>query len=225
MTVKQFTVDPCHIDDIRTFVERWHYSGNVNGIRITQCFALRDSSHLIGAMIYGGLAMANAWKKYGETEHDVIELRRLCCIDDTPKNTESYFIGKTLRWLRNNTDHLTVVSYADTHHGHSGTIYKAANFTHVGMTPAGRIIRWGEREFHDKTIRTYYVNKYGFKELKPFAVRLRDALESGDAYYCERPPKHIYLFHLHKDADAARRSAEQHRRHGADQRTLFNWEW
>ena len=53
-----------------------------------------------------------------------MELRRLCCIDETPKNTESYFIGRTLRWLRKNTGYKVVVSYADTHHGHEGTIYK-----------------------------------------------------------------------------------------------------
>ena len=40
-----------------------------------------------------------------------MELRRLVCIDDTPKNTESYFIGKTLRWLKHNTDVEVVVSF------------------------------------------------------------------------------------------------------------------
>ena len=51
-------------------------------------------------MMYGQIAMANVWKKYVSKEKDLIELRRLCCIDNTPKNTESYFIGFTLRWLK-----------------------------------------------------------------------------------------------------------------------------
>ena len=67
-----------------------------------------DGSTLIGAMIYGKIAMADVWKKYADNESDLIELRRLCCIDDTPKNTESYFIGKTLKWLKQNT---TITSY------------------------------------------------------------------------------------------------------------------
>ena len=88
-------------------------------------------------MIYGPLGMANAWRKYGESESDVIELRRLCCIDATPKCTESYFIGKTQRWLKKNTNYKIIVSYADAYHGHRGTIYKATNFKYEGLTSPG----------------------------------------------------------------------------------------
>lgn len=196
MRVRDFIVKPCDIQDIREFVETWHYSGNVNGLRVSQCFALYNGEELIGGMIYGALGMANAWKKYGESESEVVELRRLCCIDDTPKNTESFFIGRTLRWLRQNTDYKVVVSYADAHYGHEGTIYKASNFQHVGMTAKGKVIKCGEREYHDKTIRTYYTNKDGVRNLKPFAQRVKDALESGEAHYQDRPPKHIYLYSL-----------------------------
>ena len=148
-------------------------------------------------MIYGHLGMANVWKKYANQREDVIELRRLACIDDTPKNTESYFIGKTLRWLRKNTSIKVVVSYADTYHGHVGVIYKESNFTHVGMTSPGKIILDSDgRTFHDKAIRTTYVNAAGVKKLKPFAQRLKDRLESGEANYVLTPGKHIYLYNL-----------------------------
>ena len=41
----------------------------------------------------------------------------------------------------------------------------------------GRIIKiMGEREYHDKTIRTYYTNK-DVKKLKPFQ-RVKDALKA-----------------------------------------------
>ena len=196
MSVKDFRVENCEIQDIRDFVEKWHYSGNVNGLRVSHCFALYDGDELIGGMIYGALGMANAWKKYADSEGDVIELRRLCCIDDTPRNTESYFIGSTIRWLKKHTDYKVIVSYADAHYGHEGIIYKASNFTHSGMTQKSKIIQWGEREYHDKAIRTYYINKDGVKALKPFAQRVKDALENGEAYYVERPPKHIYLYGL-----------------------------
>ena len=198
--VKDFTVAPIDISGVRDFIETHHYSGNVNGIRVAQCFGLYDGTpmqwNLIGGMIYGAMGMANAWKKYGECEGDVIELRRLCCIDDTPKNTESYFIGRTLRWLKQNTEFKVVISYADAHYGHEGTIYKASNFEHIGMTAKSRVIQFGDRTYHDKTIRTYFVNKHGEKKLKPFAERVKNALENGDAQYEERPPKHIYRYKL-----------------------------
>lgn len=194
MKVREFEVKLCSVGDIRDFVEKWHYSGNINGLMISYCFALYHEEKLIGGMIYGGLAMANAWKKYGEKSEDVIELRRLCCIDDTPKNTESYFIGQTLRWLRKHTNIKTCVSYADTHYGHEGVIYQASNFKLIGKTSKSRVIMWDGKKYHDKTIRTYYTNKDGVKNLKPFAQRVKTALESEKAFYEERPPKNIYTY-------------------------------
>ena len=113
MSVKDYIVTPCVRPEIKEFVEHWHYSSNVNGISSPYCFKLLDSGDMIGAMMYGYISMQGVWKKYVEKEADIIELRRLCCIDDTPKNTESYFIGSTLRWLKKNTEIKKVISYAD----------------------------------------------------------------------------------------------------------------
>ena len=196
MKVREFTVRLVAIQDIRGFIEQWHYSGNVNGLMVSHCFALYHDDEMIGAMIYGGLAMANAWKKYADKPSEVIELRRLCCIDDTPKNTESYFIGHTIRWLNKNTDYKVIVSYADAHYGHEGIIYKASNFNLIGQTAKSKVIMWGEKKYHDKTIRTYHTYKDGRKELKPFAKRVKQALEDGLAHYEVRPPKNIFTYAL-----------------------------
>ena len=116
MSVKNYTVSLCNRNEIKEFIETYHYSKNINGLKSNYCFKMLDNNNLIGAMMYGQIGMAGVWKKYVDTEKDLIELRRLCCVDDTPKNTESYFIGYTLRWLRdkwelegNNTDILDVV--------------------------------------------------------------------------------------------------------------------
>tara|TARA_B100001996_G_scaffold362428_1_gene329926 strand:+ start:117 stop:713 length:597 start_codon:yes stop_codon:yes gene_type:complete len=189
--VKDFEVKLITRKDVRDFIEKWHYSQSINGLRISHVFGLFCEGDLIGAMIYGPLGMANTWKKYGETESDVIELRRLCCIDNTPKCTESYFIGKTQRWLKKNTTHKIIVSYADAHYNHTGIIYRATNFQYEGLTSKGRVIEYDGRTYHDKAIRTKYKDK-----LKPFAQRLKQALESGDAKYVSTPGKHIYTFRL-----------------------------
>lgn len=132
--VRDYTVELCERREIVDFVETWHYSQNVNGLTTDYCFKLLDTTgQVIGAMIYGKIAMANVWKKYADVELDLIELKRLCCIDNTPKNTESFFIGKTLQWLKKNTQIKTVISYADMTYAHSGTIYKASNFIHKGF--------------------------------------------------------------------------------------------
>lgn len=186
-----YTVEPCERKEIRDFIEKWHYSHNINGLLSQYCFKLMDGDTMVGAMIYGGLGMANCWKKYAENKEDIIELRRLCCIDDTPKNTESYFIGKTLKWLLKNTSIKKVISYADNTYGHKGIIYQASNFKHLGKTAKGRVIMWNGKRYHDKTIRTKYKG-----ELKPFAKRVKEALEKGEAYYEETKGKEIYLYDL-----------------------------
>lgn len=191
----EMTVSPCSRSEISDFIENHHYSGSINGVQDNYCFKLERNGELVGAMLYGSLGMANAWKKYGEKPEDVIELRRLCLIDDTPSNSESFFIGKTLRWLQLNTSIKTVVSYADPNYGHAGTIYKATNFEHIGMTSRGKVIWWNGKKYHDKAIRTKYNGK-----LKPFAQRLRDALASGEAFYADQEPKHIYVKKLRKHA-------------------------
>ena len=178
--------------EVRDFIERHHYSHNINGLMSSYCFAMYDEADaMVGAMIYGKLGMANAWKRYGDSIDEVMELRRLVLVDDTPKNSESYFIGRTLRWLKTNTEVKTIVSYADPNYGHSGIIYRATNFEHVGMTAPGKVIIWDSKKYHDKAIRTKYKG-----ELKPFAKRLRQALEDGEAHYETQLPKHIYVKNL-----------------------------
>lgn len=193
-SVKSFLVKPCHRKEIESFIVNWHYSKNMNGIVTDYCFKLiYPPNHLIGAMVYGKIAMANVWKKYADNFDDLIELRRLCCIDDTPKNTESYFIGKTLKWLKKNTNLKIVLSYADQTHNHSGIIYKASNFEHLGVTNKGKMIQYNNKLYHDKTIRTYYNGK-----LKPYAEKLKTALDNGEAKYIDTKGKNIYIYRLRK---------------------------
>lgn len=191
MKVKDFNVKIVHRSLITKFIETWHYSQNINGVKAKYCFALYNNDKIIGACIFAGMAMAGQWKKYGNTEDEVIELRRLCCIDDTPKNTESYFISKSIKYLKKYTNIKTIVSYADPNYGHEGTIYKASNFAYKGRTSKTKVILYNNRKYHDKTIRAKYN-----KKLKPFAIKIKEALEKGTAKYIEQEGKHIYVMSL-----------------------------
>ena len=135
--------------------------------------------------------MANQWKRFSDTADDITELRRLVCIDDTPKNTESYFIGAMLRWLKKNTTLRLVVSYSDLEYGHGGTIYKASNFKCLGMSAGAKVIMYQGKRYHDKAIRAKYKG-----ELKPFAKRLKEALASGSAFYKTTKGKNTYIYSL-----------------------------
>lgn len=189
--LKSWEVKRVKRSDISKFIEEWHYSGSINGCISDYCYALYDGEEMKGAMFYGRMAMANQWKRFGDNPEDVIELRRLCCIDDTPKNAESYFIGRSLRLLKKEWEGKTVVSYADKEYGHGGTIYKASNFTMTREINGARVIMHEGRRYHDKAIRTKYKG-----ELKPFAKRLKKALEEGNAHYKTTAGKYTYVYHI-----------------------------
>jgi hypothetical protein len=99
LKARELKVAPCEVKEVRAFIEENHYSQSINGVKITQCFAVTHQGLLVGAVLFGQLS-TTAWKKFGETERDVLELRRLVLLDECGKNSESRVIGSCLRWIR-----------------------------------------------------------------------------------------------------------------------------
>jgi hypothetical protein len=192
MALQNWTVRKVNRNEVQDFIEKHHYSGNINGCIADYCYALFDPENLIvGAMFYGRMAMANQWKRFSDQPENVIELRRLCCIDDTPRNAESFFIGRSIRLLRKDWGKGIIVSYADKEYGHSGTIYKASNFKQLKDIAGANVIIYQGRRYHDKTIRTKYKGI-----LKPFALKIKNALADGSAFYKKTAGKCTYIYEL-----------------------------
>ena len=201
LKVRDFTVEPVPRSAIQAFVHRWHYSHDTNGVQQTQCFALFDDNRMIGAMIYAIPSMPATAARYNRDNPERCwELRRLCCIDETPTNTESYFIGQTLRWLRQNTDIEVIVSYADLEQGHEGVIYKASNFIYLGNNGGGRVLMVDGKKFHARSMN---------QKQKPYGRELKRRWENKeghsfwdseetDMYYVDTKPKNIYVYYLNK---------------------------
>lgn len=184
----EYIVTPCERKEIKDFIETWHYSKNINGVLSDYCFKMQREKEIIGAAIFGKPAMAKQLDRFGK---ETLELRRLVCVDNTHRNAESFFIGRMLRWLKNKTNVRNVVSYSDPEYGHEGIVYKASNFILKGKTAEGRVIIYKGKKYHDKTIRTKYKGN-----LKPFALKIKQALESGEAYYKDTRGKNIYVYFL-----------------------------
>ena len=147
---------------------------------------------MIGAMMYAYPSMPATAAKYNPINPDkCLELRRLVCIDDTPKNTESYFIGQTFKLLKRDTDKEVVVSFADQHHGHTGVIYKASNFDYLGETKPGRILMVDGKEMHSRSL-----NQLD----RPYGRELNRRYKAGDKniFWKNTKPKHIYTYYLNK---------------------------
>ena len=194
MALEGYSVGKVSRKEITQFIETWHYSNSINGCIADYCYALFNPKlEMVGAMFYGRMAMANQWKRFSDNQQDVIELRRLCCIDDTPRNAESFFIGKSLKLLKKEWSGRYVVSYSDKEYNHQGTIYKASNFKQLEDISGAKVIIYQGKRYHDKTIRTKYKG-----ELKPFAKKIKEALMNGEAYYKKTAGKNTFIYELRK---------------------------
>ena len=72
----------------------------------------------------------------------VTELHRLVILDETPKNTESWFIVRALSALKAERPYYqAVLSFADATEGHQGIIYQATNALYQGTTGRARFYR------------------------------------------------------------------------------------
>ena len=197
MSVTDFTVEYINRKALTSFIEKHHYSHNVNGVQSLYHYGLFTEGNfgipkMIGAMMYAHPSMPATAAKYNPINPTkCLELRRLVCIDDTPKNTESYFIGKTLRWLKQNTDIEVIVSFADQHYGHAGTIYKASNFEYLGETAAGQVLMVDGREMHSRSLNQHR---------RPYGRELNRRYKAGDEniFWKKTKPKHIYVYYLNK---------------------------
>jgi hypothetical protein len=174
-------------EETKDFIARWHYSKSSRSQQQKHVFKLVDKSdRLVGVAIYGKPMSRHHTK-------ETLELRRLCLIDDTPRNTESFFIGKTLRWLGKNTSYSQVISFADPNHGHQGTIYRASNFTYEGLENNGnpRIVQHGEKQIH---LRQMYQKKGD--SYSEDALRIQALVKSGEAEVLKQERKHKYTYKL-----------------------------
>ena len=92
---------------------------------------------LIGVVVYGFPVGAKAPTSVceGLTKDNVLELTRLYCDDGYGSNIESYTLGQSFRWLRENDKNIKVlISYANNGEGHLGGIYKATNWRYEGIS-------------------------------------------------------------------------------------------
>lgn len=149
-------------------------------------FGLFDGERMIGCVIYGKPASpALCVGVCGADESGkVLELTRLWIADETPKNTESYLIGRTLKMLPPEFE--IVVSYAEIGAGHVGTVYQATNWIYTGMSD--KHVEWKLDGVSGSHSRHLFDEHGGVNGAKAF---YGDRLVRG-----ERPRKHRYVYFL-----------------------------
>ena len=99
----------------------------------SQAFGLfDDAGELRGVVMYGTPSSSSLRAGIAGKEHanNVVELTRLWIDDSTPKNSESYLIGNSIKHCGKEI----VVSFADTSQNHLGIVYQATNWIYTGLS-------------------------------------------------------------------------------------------
>lgn len=169
----------CDYSDISKIFNDFHYKGKKIGGGISVCFVLIISDKISGGAVLG--------KPRHEGKYpDCIDIRRMACLDEAPKNSESYFIGKIIQWVKCNTEYKYVLSYSDKTVGHQGTIYKASNFVEIGETTPTKYIEWNGETYHPRSLSID----------REYSYRLREDIKSGKAVIKTGKPKKIWIYKI-----------------------------
>jgi hypothetical protein len=178
----------CDFSDIRHIFEEFHYKRGHMGGGISNCFAMTIDNDLVGGAVLGKPRHENRYK-------NCIDIRRMACVDAAPKNSESWFLGQIIQWISTNTEYENVLSYSDTSVGHMGTIYKAANFRHIGQTSATKWVEWEGKIYHPRSLSID----------RDYSYRMREDVKTGKAVICEGLPKNIWLYPIHMKRNKMRK--------------------
>lgn len=177
--------------ELARFIEVNHYKKSAKSLKQRFVFGLYHEELLVGVAVYGEPCGAKVAQTYGCSK-TVLELRRFCLLPEAPKNSESFFLSKTLKLMKQS--HIKrVISFADANMGHEGIIYKASNWEYLGAEKYrqqylklynGRLV----------SMREVYQKKNG--KYNPAALNYQALKAAGKAKAVMMKPKHIYSYQI-----------------------------
>lgn len=175
----------------KNYIEKHHYSGTAKSQKPVFTYRLLNSKGQIkGIAVVGQPCGSRVEEAYSEFGGKVLELRRMVILPPKPKNTGSYFLSKIIKHLRT-TEYGVLVSYADPNYGHTGGLYRAANFVFMGEERASnpRKLLYMGKKYSEREV---YQKRDG-KYIKKAKV-LQMAYRQGKARYVDKEKKLVYLY-------------------------------
>ena len=96
-------------------------------------YGLYEKNNLVGVCSYGNPISKDLVNNMlnGKYKKSIFELNRLVVNEGLEKNTLSYFVSQTFKFL---PSPCCLVSYADSSQGHHGYIYQSTNWIYTGLT-------------------------------------------------------------------------------------------
>jgi len=125
-----------------TTVDDWikanHYLHSVPaGAILRMCFKDRQQS-VLGCMMWGRPSSRKI------DQEKILELTRMCFIDETQRFIESRCLAMARKYIRkHHSATMGLIAYSSTGAGHEGIIYQADNWYHLGGSSGGS---WESRD-------------------------------------------------------------------------------
>jgi len=157
------------------FLEKFHYISKIGNNSIKLGFELNDK--LIGVITYGHIVRNETATRLNLNSNQILELSRLCIHPAyQKKNFASWMISKSIGFVKTHPNIKLLVSFADTTFNHSGTIYKASNWTLDGVVkPSYWYVDKDGYVMHKKTLWDHamslklsekvFAEKYGYTKI------------------------------------------------------------
>jgi len=188
--LKDLEIKKIDFREAKKYIIKNHYSHTIaSSVKLALGFYY--NKELVTAVVYGCPIGRRVTEWLQIDRENCVELIRLFSKDGLPKNIESYCIGQSFKYIRQNRPEFKyLISYADPNHGHIGYIYQATNWRYVGvqrrLLPERRIFIDG-KEVHTRNLNA----KHGSTSKKNLEQIYGDRLEIKSAL-----KKHVYLMCL-----------------------------
>ena len=186
--VCEMSVVPIPVKEARKYIASFHYSKTMpDSTRFVYAGYLGQK--LAGIICYGMGCGKNQYTSLFPNikNGQYIELTRLWCANDMPKNTESKIISESLKLLPPEIE--VVLSFSDEGEGHSGTIYQATNWYYVGVNNGGKMLIKDGIKKHPRLLGIY---RDRHQELKDWSTE--DIRKMLGYEYTQGGRKYKYVF-------------------------------
>jgi hypothetical protein len=146
LRASEWDVRPAPLAEAQALVREFHYArGGSNTAVYVHGLYHRATDELAGDFLCGvawWLPPTRVACESVNREHwqRVLSLTRMVMRPGVPKNACSFLLGRSVKAIKKERRFVSLVTYADESQGHTGGVYKAANWEYVGRT--GPYPRW-----------------------------------------------------------------------------------
>lgn len=136
LRASDWDVVPIAHSDAVAFIEGNHYAGGAPNTSVVRHALVRVEilDEILGVALWLPPTRRAAESVDRDNPRGVLALSRLCVAEEVPTNGASFLLGRSMRGIDRHR-WPTLLTYADTRHGHTGGIYRATNWEHVGVMP------------------------------------------------------------------------------------------